>query len=792
MKTFNFWLALAALLLVSFVFSVLPASGQELVQTVRGEIIDKNIRTPLPGAAVTITDLQPVKGASSDADGKFKITNVPVGRRTIRISLLGYEEIVLRDVIVSSGKETVLMIPMEEKIVRGNEVEIVAETDKRKPLNEMATVSARTFSVEETQRFAAAVNDPARMALAYAGVQSVGDGNNIITIRGNSPNGLLWRMEGIDIPNPNHFSSVGSAGGGISILSAQLLSNSDFMTGAFPAEYGNAVSGVFDLHLRKGNNEKREFTAQIGVLGTDIAAEGPFRKNGNGGSYLINYRYSTLSILGKLGVLDDNGITNFQDLSFNLFMPTKKAGTFTLFGFGGLSSEVYKAKKDSALWETDPDRQYYSIFYANTGAVGLTHALQIGKDTYLKSSLSASLTGNGERYGKLQSDFSEQQLFDGGYNQSKILLSSVLNHRINTQHLIRTGFTVSNLFYNLGEKIYDDSLHVTHETVKGKGTTQLLQGFGQWQYRPSATLTLNAGLHALLLTLNNTGSVEPRAGIKWNFLPTHALTLGYGLHGQIQPMGVYFAKVDTGAVREPNKNLGFTKAHHLVAGYEKLLGEHTHLRIEVYRQWLFNVPVSTDPTLRFSTLNVIDGYVTLPLVNKGKGRNTGIELTAERMFHKGWYALLSGSLYNSEYAALDGAWRNSRFNGNYAATFTSGKEIVFKEHFKNRTLGLNLKVIWCGGFRETPIDVTASKAQGEEVLFSNREYEEKVPDYFRIDTRISLRRNWKNYTSEFAFDLQNATNRENVFNRYWDSTKNEIVNSTQAPLIPVLSWKAEF
>lgn len=347
--------------------------GQVLTQTVRGTVVDMISQAPLPGATVVVLGVEPIIGTAADIDGNFRLNKVPVGTRSLKISFLGYKERVLPNITVTSGKEVVLQVTLEENVVQGKEVTIVAQVEKDKPLNEFSTVSARTFSVEETQKYAAAVNDPARMSLAYAGVVATDDGNNNIAIRGNSPNGLLWRMEGVEIPNPNHFSNVGTSGGGISILSAQTLTNSDFMTGAFPAEYGNANSGVFDLKLRKGNNQKTERTIQAGFLGTDLAIEGPFKKGYNG-SYLINYRYSTLSMLGALGVPVGDAITNFQDISYNVFLPTEKAGNFSLFGFGGLSNQNFDAKKDSSAWKNNYDRYSWN-FRSNTGAAGLTHFL---------------------------------------------------------------------------------------------------------------------------------------------------------------------------------------------------------------------------------------------------------------------------------------------------------------------------------------------------------------------------------------------------------------------------------
>ena len=356
--------------------------AQNYTQTLKGTVLDKAVKSPLVGATVVLPGVEPAMGAMTDADGRFRLPAVPVGKHVVRITYLGYKELVVSNVTVNSGKETELTLEMEEDLLVAKEVVIRARVEKQKPLNELSTVSARTFSVEETQRFAAAVNDPARMASAYAGVNVADDGNNVIVIRGNAPNGLLWRMEGVDIPNPNHFSAVGTSGGGISILSAQLLSNSDFLTGAFAAEYGNALSGVFDLKLRKGNSEKREYTLQAGVLGLDAAVEGPMRLGSQTGSYLVNYRYSTLSILGKLGVNIGDAVTNFQDLSFNLWMPAGRLGQFTLFGMGGLSNQDYQGKPDSLRWEEYGHEQYGWNFKANTGVTGLTHSLVLNDRTY--------------------------------------------------------------------------------------------------------------------------------------------------------------------------------------------------------------------------------------------------------------------------------------------------------------------------------------------------------------------------------------------------------------------------
>lgn len=761
-------------------------------QTVRGVVVDKIAQSPIPGATVVVVNLDPVIHSQSDEDGKFNLQNVPVGNQSFVITYSGYKEVILQNIPVNAGKELVLTVNMEEEIDDLDEVVVTAKVEKNKPLNELSTVSTRTFSVEETQRFAAAVNDPARMASSFAGVVTAGDGNNHISIRGNSPNGLLWRMEGVEIPNPNHFSNVGTSGGGISILSSQLLSNSDFSTGAFASEYGNALSGVFDLRLRKGNNEKREYTVQLGLLGMDVAAEGPFKK-GYDGSYLINYRYSTLSLLGKIGVPLGDAVTNFQDLSFNLSLPTKRFGKFTAFGFGGLSYQTTESSQDSLRWKEDSFYRLNTNFYSNTGAVGVTNMKLFKNQSYLKTALVFSGTQNGYEQDELQYDLTTlKRDYEQRFLQNKITLSSAYTWKMNAKSNIRTGFILNQLGYILEQRSMEDT-NVLITQLAESGNTQTIQAFFQWNYRLTEKLTTNVGMHYLHLLLNNSTAFEPRASVKYDFNPKHHATLGYGLHSQLQPIGIYFTEQNqNGVVTRPNENLKLSKAHHLVVGYDWVLNEHSHVKTEVYYQHLFNVPISADPKSTYSILNSPDGFPSEQLTNKGLGKNYGLELTYERFLFKNFYYLLSSSLYESKYKAADGNWYNSRFNTNYAITLTMGKEWPLDRKGKNRTLGFNIKSVYVGGFRYTPIDLNASIAAGETKFVDAQTYSKRMPDYYRLDIRFSLKRNYKKLTSTFAIDIQNTTNRKNVGGQYFDQNTGEVKYFYQTPLIPIVSYRLEF
>ncbi len=761
----------------------------QYTQQLRGTVVDRVLQQPLAGATVTITGLN--KSVVTDADGLFRFRDIPVGIYQLTISFSGYKNGTMDNIGINSGKETVITIPLETLVKVENEVILKSNSRRNKPLNDMSAVSARAFTVEETQKYAAAVNDPLRMAASFPGVAVADDGNNTIVIRGNSPTGLLWRMEGIDIPNPNHFSEAGGSGGGISILSSQLLSNSDFVTGAFAAEYGNALSGVFDLKLRKGNNERKEITLQAGLLGLNVAAEGPFSSKYKG-SYLVNYRYSTLELMNKMGIkVGGDGSTNFQDLSYNVYLPTRKLGDFTFFGFGGLSSEKVKANYDSVKWKEGEDR-FPSNFIANTGMAGVTHSISLGRNSTLKSAIGYSVTKNSYREKYIENDYSLTETYRDSYQTNKLTLTSTLYHRLNNKHNFRIG-VIGNLidfnYYRLSREGINQPLK---ESINTQDNTQTIQSFAQWQYRISNDFTLNAGAHYLRLLYNDKSSIEPRASLKWDITRKSSIAIGYGLHSQLQGLGVYFAKQDNpdGSVSYPNSDLDFTKSQHFVLSYNYLIGRNLRLKTELYYQHLFDVPVSPDPASTFSTLNIVDEYIVNPLVNTGKGKNYGVEISLEKYLSNNFYFTATSSIYQSKYTAADGVERNTKFNGKSIANITAGKEWVNSR--KARTFGLNFKSIYSGGYRNIPVKIAESRQAGYIILDENNAWSLQNPAYFRTDIRASLKWNRKHFTSTLSLDIQNVSNRENVYSTYYDFKAERYVYTYQTGIIPVLNYKIEF
>ncbi len=780
------------LLFFSFHFTF----SQEITQTIRGTVYESETRQPLPGASVYLKDTGPGLGATTDEQGNFRIEKVPIGRYVLKASFVGYETFTIPDLLVQAGKETVLEIALVQ--AAKNLDEIVVRDNTQTPVETIDPVSSRTFSVEETRRYAATFFDPARLATSFPGVVGANDQGNHISVRGNSPNSLLWRLEGVDIANPNHLSNAGTFSdrrvqnsGNQSILSTQVLDNSTFLSGAFPARYGNAIGGVFDMRLRKGNNQQYEYTAQLGLIGLEFAVEGPFKK-GSESSFLANYRYSTVGLLTNVIGLDFGGENiTFQDLSFNLSFPTEKAGEFTVFGIGGLGSNVFEASRDSVDWETEKDR--YDVEFTNDmGALGVTHTLSLGK-AFWKTTLATSALSSSRFGDVLDNNYQAIRVSQDDYQEVRLSATSSLTHKLAGNHSVSGGFYLDRLNYKL-RSVDGNLVSTPKELVEGDGGGYLVQPYITGKYAITDQLSLNAGLHFTYFSMSGSQSLEPRASLQWDLSARQSLIFAYGLHSQLQLPGVYFyaATLPNGQVTNPNQSLGFTKAHHYVLSYTHLLGETANLRLETYYQSLFDVPISRNPNSTFSALNLFEGFVNEPLVNEGTGRNYGVELTLEKSMTDSYYFLLSSSLYQSKYTVADGVQRNTRFNGNFAISATGGKEFPWNKGDKKRVIGINLRGVYMGGQRTTPINVNASE-QAQTTIFDDAQaFSNQLPAYFKIDFRLSLRKNKSNYTSELSLDLQNALNRENVAFQYYDALQDQVITKYQLGLIPILTYRIEF
>ena len=821
---------LKSISLLFFIGCQLTLFGQ--LQTVSGFIRDKETSSPIEKAEVSLIHEESTitKSVISSASGDFTFENVPVGRIILSINHPKYNFYQAQGLIVTSGKQLILNIELELQFERMGTVQINQKTAQGQTNNDAALTSARLFTVDETDRFAGSRGDPARMASNFAGVQGADDSRNDIVVRGNSPGGILWRMEGIDIPNPNHFAIPGTTGGSVSIINNKILANSDFFTGAFPAEYGNGVAGAFDLKLRNGNTKKHEVSSQLGILGWDLLMEGPLSKK-SGASYLFTYRYSTLDLFNRLNIpIGTDAIPRYQDASFKLNFPLKNNAKLSFFGIGGTSKiDILISDKLESTRNLYGDNDRDQLFNSSLGVVGATYQMPITKKGYFKITGSYNIQQvnaihhlvfrtiidtferDGEVYNRFNIDSTKNNL-NYRFSNQNIAFHAFVNTSINARATLKYGVQ-----YTMGMYSYfDEALNLNPDLANywtwsrrwnALGTSNMLIPYIQLKYKINPKLTMVAGLqsHVFHLAYNpmdnkpgtkneshtNAAWILPRISAKYQLNAKNSLNFGFGIHSQTQSPYIYFYNKPE-QFQPHNLDMGLTKSAHYILGWDYQFRKSNRLKVETYYQNLWDIPVEKISS-SFSLANTGSGFSRFfpeDLQNTGTAMNYGIELTLERFFSKGFYFLISTSLFDAKYKGSDGILRNSDFNTNYAANALIAKEFTFKN---KAVLNIGGKITLAGARHFSPIDSLASLKNREYIELDAQKNTEKFErPYMRFDVRVSYRINGKKVSHEIALDLINVTNNKNILNyTYINEPPNRRI-AYQLGFLPLFYYKIDF
>jgi len=792
--------------IILFLFLYHTAYCEHDKQFVKGVVLDQQSESPIFGAVVMLLDSTNKIVTTTDLDGNFTLSKIPIGRQSFEVTYFGYHTTTVRNIEVTNGKEVFLKITIEERVHELKEIVIFGKK-KGELNNKLSNVSARSFRVEETRRYSGGRSDVARIASNFAGVVTANDSRNDIVVRGNSPTGVLWKLEGIPIPNPNHFSTLGTTGGIINALNINTLSNSDFLTSAFPSEYGEALAGVFDIQMRSGNKDKTEFTLQSGSFnGIETMLEGPLVKKANG-SYLISGRYSFVELAHKANInIKTNATPDYRDISLKLNFGKTKLGKLTVFGIGGVSDvqlEHEDVGEDDLFVNTDED----SYANSNFGVIGIKNKYYFNSKTYLKSIFSVSTSGNDfnqYRILNINTDSaSRTKFFETTNKERRTSFSSYINKKINAKWSLRLGTILEHYRYGIFSKDRLSGLDTSNNLVNDwitiydfdEGIT-LTQAFSHIRFKPNEKWVLNMGLHSQTLLLNLKTSLEPRLSASYSY-GKHRSYFGYGYHSKLAPIPIFLLEQKTnGTSNRTNTSLDFTKSHHFVLGHEWKFNIDWNLKIESYLQLTNNAPIEPHSS-SFSVLNSGNDF-TFPtgvhnLENKGFGLNKGIELTLEKYFSKNYYLLLTSTVYDSKYKGSDGILRNSAFNNRYIYNILLGKESILDKSKRIR-LTTDVKFTWAGGRYYTPINLSASRIANTEIKDDENAFSKRHTPYLRWDFKIGIKVNSKkhNFYHHFFIDLQNVTNKENIFTTKYNRVKENIVNVYQLGFIPEIMYKIQF
>lgn len=761
--------------------------GQQLFaqqqQSISGTVEDRYTHSGLAAINITLTGRDSLnRVTTTDEKGSFTFSRVVPGRYILQASSVGYES-AQQEIIVISARPTDILFSLQEFQHTLDEVEIKGTRA------ETFIPGEQVISAEKTLRLPANFFDPVRVVTSYPGVMTANDQNNTIVIRGNSPAGLLWRINGLDVVNPNHLANAGTFsdkpaayGGGVNIISSQLMRETNFYTGSIPVQYGNALSGVVDMNLRSGDTTNYRYTAQASLIGVDLAAEGPLGKKRTT-SFLTNYRYSTVGLLSALGVKFGDEDIRFQDLTFALNSTFDKGGKLSWFGFYGSSKNQFEHKPEDEVL-TDKDR--YDITYASKNyGTGFTYSKSL--KSVLNISAGLSVSGNNQKRQQQASPEVDPGLtyiiYDDQLKVNKVLVSAFgrLRAKIDNYQL-ETGFQIN---------YQNDYLWFSNTSQNGNLTFEakqsailyglLLQPYAQWKILISDKWSAQTAVRYVYYTYNETGAVEPR--VQLEFLPTvsGSFKFSYNLVSQVQQSATYF--------NFGNRDLQLSKAHHFDLGYAYATATGFRFSATAYYQQLFDIPVSqTFPA--YSLLNSIEAYALPGLVSEGTGRNFGLEVVTEKKFVNKSYLIGGVSYYRSQYKGFDRVLRSTRFDGNYTVNVTYGREWGKTRKQSYRVFGVSSRVLYLGGLRESPL--VADPAFPGTVYDESRAFENKLNDYFRMDLRLSWRKNKNRYTRTLAIDIQNILNVKNQAYRYYDHVKSAVTMQYQLGLLPVLVYRIDF
>ena len=776
-----------------------------VAQTIKGSVTDAITGEALIGAAVKVAELKDA-GGITNIDGEFSITITQPGRYTIETSYMGYEPSVLKEVLVAGAKDVVLDITLRESSTDMNEVVIKPRVNKESTVNPTALVGGMMLSMEEASRYAGGYNDPARLVTAFAGVAGQGDGNGI-SVHGNAPQFMQYRLEGVEIFSPNHFADLYSAGFGmVSALNSNVITNSDFFVSTFNSSYNNALSGVFDVRMRTGNNSKFENGVQVGSVGIEWTSEGPISKKNNS-SFIFNYRYGFSTIARKLKLIDTYGSQyDFQDLSFKLNFPTKKAGTFSAFALGFIDKS----------WDVELDiEDIHSIYDASdqegslyNALLGASHKIHFDNKWTWRTTAAYNMQHNkvDMEYWGLHFDANHKPIgFEGKdypfsylkQNEDRAVFNTELSKQINPRWLLQLGGEYSHRFFDLNfrtaENVYEPVSPTPYYATKDN--TGLASIFWSNLWKPTDNLSFNIGLSGSYFLLSKDFSIEPRASMKWEPGKRHSISLGYGLHSMIEKLDAYFFRNADGTMA--NKDLGLSKAHHLLTTYMYKFTDNLNLRFNAYYQYGFDTPVGINGST-FCTVNRLFNYIEEPLVNEGNTRNYGADITLEHYMSRGFYGQVNGSLFKSEYRGLDKKWRNQLYDRGYMVKVLGGKEWMIGKR-KQDVFNVSVKYTLQGGLRHTPIDVDAMKANVAAGIINDQpiyKEDEAMTLQFDptsiLDLTVSYKINRKNVGHTIAFEGVNILQHETPYAVHYDLGTGQLRVDKSGISLPNIYYRIDF
>ncbi|ACF12583.1 TonB-dependent receptor plug [Chloroherpeton thalassium ATCC 35110] len=744
-----------------------PAVHAQDAGIIEGSVIDRDTQQPIIGARIEV--LGTTLGAIADMNGQFFIEGLQSGTYRLKATAVDYQPIVKSDIAVGSAQSVKLVVEMQIDAYQAGEIVVTATQLFNKA--EDVKVSSNELSQEEIRRSPGSAEDVSRMVQALPGVATAADSRNDLIVRGGSPIENFIMIDGIEVPNINHFGTQGASGGPIGMINVDFLQEVTFSAGGFPVKYGDRLSSIMDIQYRDGDKNKLTGKFDLGLAGAGFIVEGPIQKGKS--SYIVSARKSYLDLLlSSTGLTAVPNYTNFNLKATYELSPTHK---LAVIGLGGIDRIEFKGAED----EDDPSNDHIE-YDAWQSVIGLSHKWLAGKQTYVQTSLSQ----NNYHYG-IDVDSAGTSEFSNNSLDSEVLLRSDLSHRFSPADLFELGLQLCYLRTNndIFQNSWIDYFSVQHETLHIDKLTEAFKLGFYTQYTKTfyRRFSLTGGLrYDYFNYLNDPHAISPRASLSIDLQQNLKLNFAYGLYRQAVPLIWLIGD-------EANKNLKYIKATHAIAGVEYYPMEDVKVTVEVFNKNYDDYPASVaNPQVSYATVGTEYGLLGMEaLESASTGYARGIEFFVQKKLTQTLYGLVNYAYSQIRFKALDGVERPSSFD--YRHMFT----IMLGYKFSN-TLELSGKWRYTSGKPYTPVDLEASTALNQLQLDFSKVNAYRFAAYHRLDIRIDKRYEFDGWNLVAFIDFENLYNRKNIDQLQWDEKKKRVDTVYQWSFLPAGGIKVEF
>lgn len=795
-----------------------PANPMPLEGTIRGKIIDRVSKKPLTDGFVELLNFSPRRVVRVDTlTGHFEFKFIPIGRHRLVVRVEGYEEAYEMNINVVAGSEQFMTLQLTEKIVGVKDPlkqqDIGVGTTRYSSMLALRqkdpfilmdnTIGEQRFNIEQMNNFAGSRNDPARMASNFSGISNADDTRNDIVVRGGTPLGVQWLLEGLPINNPNHLGLIGTTSGYFPILNVNVIGEGDFRLGAFSSQYANTTTGIFDIHLRNPETKRLNTTAQLGWNGAELVLQGPLFSKRT--SFIIAGRYSILPFFNTLGIYDFNAksMPRMYDINFNFQYVTKIGNEFNIFGFHGNSTLHTKAVDEEFSNIFNPAPRADVDWENNNTVLGVKYRHFFSNNFFWQTTVGGNRTYNNQEHTYYKETIDGLMPFKGLYSrmfQTTFSLSTFVNNKVNTKLSWRGGLMVQhrvNEFlemhnrYNISPAVYYNDLD----------NNQFMHFYAHANYRLMPDFSLQIGAAALYNNLNKQFVAEPRLNLSWDIAEHHQLDIIYTLqHQEISTRISYLqlpiidpiAGITT--YDRSARDLKMMANHYFMLEYAYQPKSHIQFKLSPYYKMWFDIPVQANELSGYSVFNVDSrlpyNLPKFPLKSTGTAENYGIDFTAIYHLNKGLQINYTFSYFNASYTGSDGIKRNARFDRDWLTRLSASKEWILNK-LKGHSFFASTTFTVAQGERYTPIDQVQSAYFNDEIL-TNQWFENRTPMYMRWDFKVGFRLNTKKLTQYFYIDVTNVLGRKNVLTYHYDTDNLRVTPIYQYGRMPELFYRIQF